>query len=516
MRHSVHRSGSVASEDGSSASSSSEGSEAPVELLVTSRAKRITAGSRINSLIQKEKDELVDLVFEKEEGDVDSEEDIDFVDDGDDGGSEARLDSSTDDEDQGPDKANDDLEGEKELQNQIRAERQKKRKAHVVFQSPTVGRKKVKVDPIATTAAKMPTTPASRSKKKPERVSWIPTSEEGPVRASSRKQTMQNKETVHLRMAEKEKQRIKQMKHMEEAEKKRQAAKVPPMTQAQRMAEAARIERKNAKSLNRWQEAEKEKAEALKAKLEALHSRQLGGPVISWWSGLARWVNGKLCRVGAQEVKDLKESEELIPHTRPNKRSTELLSSKPSSEIEAGSALSTNHITRAQPSCLAPPLSDPVRAVHPVSKVTFAPPLGPGGFLEGIHYYASLPSQPGQTALTATVRPLPPDTHRGAATSPLQLPEPESPIPIDHPAAFVENPTRVFHPANMPPRPGAQRKQLSIEYSTRNLVTLRNIDSNSVGRPELQSCLLLKKRSNKLPSQYLVTDASRECLLMNE
>ena len=500
MRHSVRRSGPIASEDDSSASSSSEGSEAPVELLVTGRAKRITAGRRINLLVQKEKDELVDLVFEKEEGDVDSEQDVDFVDDGDGGVSDARLDSSTDDEDQGPDKANDDLEGEKELQNEIRAERQKKRKAQVVFQTPTAGRKKLKVDPITIAAAEVPTVPASRSKKKSERVSWIPTSEEGAVRSSSRKQTMQNKETVHLRMAEKEKQRIKQMRHMEEAEKKRQAAKVPPMTQAQRMAEAARIERKNAKSLNRWQEAEKEKAEALKAKLEALHTRQLGGPVISWWSGLARWVNGKLCRVGAQEVKDLEESEELLPYKRPDKRSAELLSSKPS-EIEAGSALSADHITRAPASCLSPPVSDPERAVHTVSKVTFAPPLGPGGFLEGIHYYASLPSQPQQTARTATARPLPPDTHRGAATSSLQFPERESPIPIDHPAAFVENPMRVFHPANMPPRPGEQRKQLSVEYSTRNLLALRNIDSNSVGHPELQSSLLLKKRSNRLPSQ---------------
>lgn len=146
----------------SSSSSSNADSETPVELLVTGRAKRSTAGTRIGSLIQKEKDELVDLVFEKEEGDVDSEEDFDFVGDGDEAGSDAQLDSSSDDEDEAK---VDDLEGEKELQKQVRQERQKKRKAQGIFKTPAITKKKVKVDLTAASASNLPTTPAPRPKK---------------------------------------------------------------------------------------------------------------------------------------------------------------------------------------------------------------------------------------------------------------------------------------------------------------------------------------------------------------
>ena len=513
MPGTVSYSVSGASEDSSSAASSDAESEATVELLVKGRAKRTTAGTRINSLIQKEKDELVDLVFEKEEGDVDSEEDVDFVGDEDDAGSDAQLDSSSDDEDQGPGKADGDLEGEEELQKQVRAERQKKRKARAVFKTSTTVRKKVKVDPTAVAAPKIPTTPASRHKKKSERVSWIPTSEEGPVRASSRKQTMQNKETVHLRMAEKEKQRLKQMKHMEEAEKRRQAAKAPPMTQAQRMAEAARTERKNAKSLNRWEEAEKSKAEVQKAKLEALHNRQLMGPVISWWSGLARWVNGKLSQVGMRDIKAVEESEEQPHHTAVEQDLTEHESSKIPSQMGARFDVVMDDVTQAQPKLLAPPSSDFSRPTDPIPRVTFAPPLGPGGFLEGIHYYASLPSQPEETAMTATTGHQPSMVPNGGVIS-RQPPKSVSPVPIEHPAAFVEKPETTIHSDIMPTGPCQQPSRPSVEYSSRNLVALRNIDSNATSLPELQASVLLKRRSNKLHSQYLfITAALKQHLL---
>ena len=229
--------------DGSSTmDSDDEESEPSVELLVTGRAKRAGAGNRIQKLIEQEEDELAEYI-KKNADDVDSEEDIDFVGDEDEAVSDAELDSSSDDEDQGPSKADDDLEGEKQLRKQERAEKQKKRKAQAGLQAPGPLRKKARTDVNGTVASMLPATPAPRPKKKAERVSWIPTVDEGAVRSSSRKQTVKNKETIHLRMAEKEKQRIKQMKHMEEAERKRQAAKAPPMTQAERIAEAARVER---------------------------------------------------------------------------------------------------------------------------------------------------------------------------------------------------------------------------------------------------------------------------------
>jgi len=488
-----------ASEDRSTASSSDAESEAPVELLVTSRTKRATAGNRIHPLLQKEQDE-VDLVFEKEAGDVDSEEDNDFVGDEDDAGSDALLDSSSDDEDGDPDKANDELEGERELQRQVRAERQKKRKAQAVLKTPNAVGKKVRVDQTAVIARMVPpTTPASRPKKKSERVSWIPTSVEGPVRASSRKQTVQNKETVHLRMAEKEKQRLKQMKHMEEAERKRQVAKAPPMTQAQRIAEAARTERKNSKSLNRWEEAEKQKAETLKAKLEALHNRQLAGPVISWWSGLARWVNGELSHVGIREIKGLKEPEEQSRHTHQDPDPAE---NEGSIGIARLGPRSVVGIHGAQPIASKPLLSESARAVDLVPTVTFAPPIGPGGFLDGIHYYASLSSEPERHAMAVNKEDQSYLVSNEPSAASQQNSRSESPVPIEHPAAFVEKPATNTR-TNIIPQEASQHKNRSIvEYSSRNIVALRNIDGNSMSLPDMQTSVLLKKRSGKPQSQY--------------
>lgn len=475
------------SEDSSSDTSDAE-SEASVELLVTGRTKRVTAGTRISSLIQQEKDELVDLVFEKEAGDVDSEEDDDFLGDENEAASDAQLESSSDDEDQGTGQADNDLEGEKELQKQVRLERQKKRKAQAVFKTPAAGRKKVKVDPTAIANAARPNTPAPRPKKKSERVSWIPTPDEGPVRSSSRKQTMQNKETIHQRMAEKEKQRIKQMKHMEEAEKRRQAAKAPPMTQAERMAEAARTERKNAKSLSRWEEAERDKAEAQRAKLEALHNRQLTGPVITWWSGLTRWVNGKLSQVGIREIKAKEEPAGPLKHI-----------SEPQDAPESHSG--TDMPTKLQePNATAVQINqeqpEPLPFEQPVPKFTFAPPMGPGGLLDGIHYYASLPMQFGQ-ATTATSSNYNHNVHGHDTAASPHPSRSISPVPIEHPAAFVEKPTAALRSEPSLPYKYEQPKT-SIEYLSRNLVALRNIENNAHSIPELAQSVLVKRRNPKL------------------
>ncbi|KAL8829273.1 MAG: hypothetical protein Q9191_002104 [Dirinaria sp. TL-2023a] len=485
MSEGLLRSASDTSEDSSSSNSSDAESEATVELLVTGRAKRATAGTRISSLIQQEKDELVDLVFEKEEGDVDSEEDVDFLGDEDEAASDAQLDSSSDDEDQGTGKA-DDFEGEKELQKQVRLERQKKRKAQAVFKTPAAVRKKVKVDPTAAANSARPTTPAPRPKKKSERVSWIPTPDEGPVRSSSRKQTMQNKETIHQRMAEKEKQRIKQMKHMEEAEKRRQAAKAPPMTQAERMAEAARTERKNAKSLSRWEESEREKAEAQRAKLEALHNRQLTGPVITWWSGLTRWVNGKLSQVGIREIKATEEPTGLHGKTSDSPNLPDAQSG-PDMSTKVPESNAIVQIDQGQP--------EPLPPEQPVPKFTFAPPMGPGGLLDGIHYYASLPMSGQATTATSPNHYHEADLQDKAPSA--QPSRSMSPVPIEHPAAFVEKPAAALRPDHSFPYQYEQPKP-TVEYLSRNLVALRNIENNAHSIPELAQSVLVKRRNPKL------------------
>lgn len=260
-------------------------SDSPVqqtEWLATTRKRRSTAGNRMKSMLANEEpDSDLELLFAEDENDQG------FSDVGEDG-SDVQMDSSSDDEDD--DNANaEELEGEKELERQAKAKRaaQRKRKAQEAI--PAKFRKKVRIDP-ATTASPAPTpTPAPPPKKKSERMSWLPSTTDLPTRASSRKTTRISKEQLHLQMAEREARRLKQVAQMEKKAARLEAMKKPPMTQEERLAEASNVEKRNSKSLNRWEEAERQREEERKAKLAALNQRTLKGPVITFWSGKGQW-----------------------------------------------------------------------------------------------------------------------------------------------------------------------------------------------------------------------------------
>ncbi|KAJ5605715.1 YL1 nuclear [Penicillium lagena] len=288
-------------EDPSSGIQSSSEEEEPIESLIRGRAKRSTAGLHMSALIDAAADDDLTLLFEEVEDDnefameagpeagADKEDDM--------------LDSSSDDDDdQGPDAGND-YEGEEQLQKEER----KKRKAQNNLRFQTL-RKRVKIDPTALSS--MPA-PPPRPKKKSERISWIPTPEDGPTRSSSRRQTMHNKELTHARLKDSQEKRVRIIATMKEAEKRKAHLKPKEMTQEDHLVEAARIERLNSKTVNRWEEAERRKADERRLKIEALQNRRLDGPVMSYWSGLATWVNGRLTRVGKVDVKPKPSKEEL-------------------------------------------------------------------------------------------------------------------------------------------------------------------------------------------------------------
>lgn len=299
------------SSSSSGSSSTSDSEDEQVEWLVTSRAKRATAGNRLTSLLQQEEgageDEL-ELLFAEADDDAGFEDDIDAE-------SDVQMDSSSDDEDQGPVAAQDDLEGEKELRRQERAEKvaasTKKRKAHESI--PKIFKKRVKIDPTLPPAASSSTTqePAPRPKKKSERASWIPTLEDMPTRASSRGTTRQSKEQLHAQMIDREVKRLRQLANMEKAAAAKEAAKKPALTQADRLAEAARVEKANSKSLSRWEEAEQAREEEQRARLAALGERKMEGPVITWWSGRGEWFGGVLRQVGRKKVKAEEKGEKV-------------------------------------------------------------------------------------------------------------------------------------------------------------------------------------------------------------
>ncbi|KKO98223.1 hypothetical protein THAR02_09669 [Trichoderma harzianum] len=270
----------------------------PVEWLATSRSRRATAGNRMKSMLANEEpDSDLELLF------AESENDQGFSDVGDDA-SDVQMDSSSDDEDEN--NAGDDLEGEQELERQARERRAAQRKRKAQDAIPAKFRKKVRINPAASDTSTP--APAPRPKKKSERTSWLPSPADLPTRASSRKTTRMSKEQLHQQMIEREERRLKQLEQMQKKAAKMEALKKPPMTQEDRLREAAIVEKRNSKSLNRWEVAEKQREEERRAKLAALNQRTLKGPVITFWTGL-----GEARRVVIEEEKPKRKKVEKKP-----------------------------------------------------------------------------------------------------------------------------------------------------------------------------------------------------------
>jgi len=360
----------------------------PVETLVSGREKRTTAGNRLSTLLEQETgDDEVTLLFAEDgedEGDFEDPDAAEASDDDDD--------SSTDEEDQAPGGGHDEnLEGEDQLQREERASRQaQKRKADKTFTKPQAPRKKPKTEnsPVPTAST---STAAPRFRKRSERVSWVPAPEDAPTRTSNRTLSVQNKERTIASMKESEGRRIRQIAVLEAAQKRKNKEKSRPMTQAERMAEAAKTERLNSKSLNKWEETEKERVKKQKARLEALQNRKLDGPLIRWYSGRAEWVNGRLKHVGK-----VPKDRELIIELASNDKAKMGCTNEgfPAIVVNATSPMITNKASvPALAMFLGPqPPSDTQEKGKP-SHTADTSTATSSGFLDGIDYYASLPEE---------------------------------------------------------------------------------------------------------------------------
>ncbi|MBE3047448.1 hypothetical protein IMZ48_34035, partial [Candidatus Bathyarchaeota archaeon] len=241
-------------------------------------------------LANEEPDSDLELLF------AEDDEDVGFEDvEGD--ASDVHMDSSSDDED---DKnAANELEGEEALDKEARERRTAMRKRKAQEAIPAKFRKKVRIQPSGPATAPAP---APRARKKSERLSWLPSNTDAPTRASSRQTTRQGKEQLHVQMKEREVRRLQQVALMEKRAAQTEALKKPPMTQEQRLAEAALVEKRNSKSLNRWEVAEKQREEERRARLAALSNRTLKGPVITFWSGKGDWGDGRGGQGGAYHI----------------------------------------------------------------------------------------------------------------------------------------------------------------------------------------------------------------------
>ena len=262
--------------------------------LAVTRERRSNAGNRMAKLLQlaeAEQDaEEYGEIFQEAANDQEFEEE-------DENDEDVNMDSSSE-EDEAEGEQDDDA-AEKELKKQEKRENAKKQKRQSLLQQMMKKRTgTMAASAVASDAAGPSTTPTPPRPKKSERVSWLPEDDQQATRASSRKLAVINKQATNERLKEKEKHRLKTVEVMKAAEQRKEALKPKAMTQADRLAEAARIERENSRSVRKWEEVERRKEEERKARIAAAKNRKLEGPVISYWSGPALWLGDRRVHVG--------------------------------------------------------------------------------------------------------------------------------------------------------------------------------------------------------------------------
>lgn len=393
---------------------SSEEEEEEEPSMVLTRERRQNAGNRYSKLLAlaeaegPEQEEGYGEIFQEAADDVEFE--------GDEGDEQDfNVDSSSEDEAEG--EADED-HGGRELDKDLSTQ-PKKRKRDSLLQH-AMKRAAIRIAPVPLGASQLPPPPQDRPKKKSERVSWLPEQETGPVRSSRRSLAVQNKQEILDRLKEKERHRLKTVEVMKAAEARKEAAKPKILTQEERLKEAALIEKRNSKSLNRWETNEKRRAAEQAERLAALKNRKLEGPIITYWSGQSIWVDGKLKRVGKEQplvheaVKEKPKAAEAANNnaTQPmDVDSPQLLPAKAPEEFPSTPATPPRQSSTASPAVQLPPAPapepSPTQVSHPIFHPATTPSVPNSGshtqspsslqgldsFPDGIHMYAGPSSE---------------------------------------------------------------------------------------------------------------------------
>ncbi|PSN73868.1 YL1-domain-containing protein [Corynespora cassiicola Philippines] len=503
--------------DGHGPASASDGEsepDAPVEFLAVSRSRRSNAGNRMSTL-------LAQSVEEEEWGDEweEAPNEEDFVGDDANNQDDFNLDSSSSEEDD--DAAADDDAGEKELRKAERQERIKKRKTatNPFAARLAAARKKVKLDVPRTES---PSSSTPRPKKKSERASWIPTEEDGPTRTSSRKQTIANKQHTLAKLKEKDRRRDDTLAMMKAAEARKAKDEPKPMSQTERLAEAARVERVNSKSLHRWEEAEEQRAAERQAKIDAMKNRQIDGPFVRFYSGPAIWVDERIKYTGkdAPKLEDLEEKlnkdvpsqpqpaedgaantadlkkDVAEPQADPSQNQTQAVDSlQQQSQLPQPKPSQASH---TQPSFGAG--NDPFmgsNAMSYPSSIMFAPPQNPDSFLFGIDQYAGPQSHPHREEL-------PPNPFAQHENQTMQPNLSHSPFSQSHPSLndpLVANgsadPQEMLSQFQRPAVPPPPPRRREIRRALRNLLILSSFPNLEAPQPSRRSTAALIKDKDR-------------------
>lgn len=450
---------------------------AAVEWLATGRSKRATAGNRLSTLIgqEEEGEDDVNLLFEQE-SDVPDEE-FEDEDASDEGGGDS---SSSDEED---DQAGDELEGEKQLRKEERENKKaQKRKADQKFFRPPPPRKRVRIS-AASPQDEAGSPKTDRMRKRSERTSMIVNLDDRQVRASSRPLAIQNKERTQANLKKSEAKRSKQLAVMEAAQKKRDAEKKGPMTQEDRLKEAAEVERQNSKSLNKWEEMEAERIKKQKEKLDALQNRKIEGPMIRWWSGPAEWVGDKLIHVGA--------GERIEPLSATTKNSKITKQDKPSKN-ESNDLLMVDRTRPTTSSTDSPAQGGAHQQILPsassAAHTQQSPPKSAVPFLDGIEQFASMPEP------TPTSQPPASNPSSGTVGSlmtpyPMQPPTQTQLTPLQQFRAGAPITAAMAPPPPPPPAPPVK--------GLRSVVILENFDTVVERSQDAQARIIFGLRSSE-------------------
>jgi vacuolar protein sorting-associated protein 72 len=437
----------------------------PEAVLAVTRTRRANAGNRMHKLLELAEQE--DAQQEEEYGAIFAEaaDDVEFeAADGEE--DDVNMDSSSS-EDEDAEAGPDEDAGERELKKQERSENKKKRKRESLLQDAmkrAAARVGPKVAPARSAlAAASPSASASsstfetRPRKKSERVSWLPEAPEGAIRASSRHLAVQNKTAVHERLKEKEKHRLRTVAIMKAAERRKEANTPKTLTQEERLEEAARTERMNTKSLNRWEVAERKRQEEQKARLAALKNHRLEGPIISYYSGPALWVNDKLKVVGKEALEPEGKGKKLVTEVQEDE-DEEVDDETPAPAVQPASSASPKVEGRERsislpirrsvtPSASAAAHTQPL--LHAPSPKEEDPSLN---FLQGIEEYANGHAESSQPSRSPSTQPQTPSSaitaHPAHST---QSPSQQHPhiVPYETPNS---QPHGAFPPLPMPPQ----------------------------------------------------------------
>ncbi|KAK4623894.1 hypothetical protein CLAFUW4_06176 [Fulvia fulva] len=444
------------SDDGRS-DSSSEGEDLTTTGLIATRAKRATAGNLYATLRANLDDEELQKELLAEDEDDQGEYEASDKDDDD-----AAMESSSDEEDAGPPKEGDkeDLEGEKALKRAERAEAKKKRKMEEAkMRVPAFARAKKRVklaDDVKADDGSAPKKP----KKKSERSDWRPTGADAPIRQSSRAAAVANREVVHANLKESLVRSEKQKKVMANHHAREQFKKRMELSQEERLAKTARIEKETAREFGRWEREEAERQRLRDEALAAKRNRGLDGPVIKYWSGSVLWEGDKIKRKrlhGSINVDDISDEPTKtgeassingneLNNALANFTAGKLTDTAPTSM--SGSGPGTPGLTA--PKNVAPAVTEAPSqpASQQQAQAIQAPPQA--HWLDGIEQYAS--DQP-EAVLTATLAqtapmPLQPNPYTPSAPSinaaPVQHPPLQPISPYPPPAAAQNDP---LHPS---------------------------------------------------------------------